>query len=73
MFTRKESASPEPRAERLRVSKSLRNHDDKGWQILGLGAESVTHPGPEARSAWLFLSSLEERNARLMVDGLGVH
>ena len=47
-------------------------HDERR-QVLGLAAQAVAEPRPEARPAGLLDAGLDERDGRVVVDRLGVH
>ena len=73
VLARKESASPEARAERLHVADALRDHHHEARQVVVHASEAVAHPRAEARAAGLLGAGLEEGDARLVVDRRGVH
>src|SRR5207237_2656373 len=52
---------------------ALRDHNDKGRQVLILAAQAVTEPGAEAGAAWLLMARLNVGDGRVVVDRLGVH
>jgi hypothetical protein len=65
---------PQKRAdERLHVAEALRDQHDEGRQVRVGAAEAVADPRAERRPARLLVAGLEERDARLVVDRVGVH
>ena len=51
----------------------VRHHDDERRQVLVLAAQAVRQPRPDARTAGKLEAGLEERDAGIVVDRLGVH
>ena len=72
---RQEAAAPVVVEEELSAALLLvaRRHDDERWQVVGLAAEPVAHPGPHARPARHLRARQEKRHAGGVVHRLRVH
>ena len=73
VFGRQEARAPEARVERLVFRGVLRDQHDEGRQVLVHAAKSVGSPGAHRRTTRDLIARAEERDGRVVVDGLRVH
>ena len=73
MLRGKESASPEPRVQRLVTLTGSREQHDEGRQIVVFGSDPVREPCADGGPSRLLGSGLKERHGRVVVDGFRVH
>ena len=69
-----EAAAPETGEDRLAgiLAGPLGDHGDESRQVGVLGAEPIAGPGAHAGIARLLVAGVQERDRRVVVDGLGV-
>ena len=72
VFRRQKAAPPKPRHERL-AALALGDHDDKRREVVVGAAEAVVEPSADARTAGELRTGLHVRDARAVVDRLGMH
>ena len=74
ILRRQEAVAPQAREQRLVGvdGARLRNQHDERRQILVLAAQAVADPGAHAGPAGLLAAGLDERDGRIVIDGVGV-
>src|SRR5437764_71289 len=65
-------ATPEPGIERLIALFTAGDHDDEGWQVFIVRAQTVSQPGAHAGPARLLKTRLDERNGRVVINCFGI-